>query len=627
MNRKRDGQSLFVLASLLFGIKTYMMYRFMFGLQLDNGLEEILLFINPLVSAYLVFSLSVLFEAKKRQMALIRYATIIGTLILYFNLVFYRSFTDFITIPQLFQLSNMGDLGSSILSLMKPYDLLLILDVGLIWFLSRNEKMAVSFNKKEKTTAIAVAIMLLFGNLILAEIERPQLFTRGFDRQYIIKNVGLFNYHIYDVIVNSKVSSQRVFADKSELSDIKDYVETIRTDEKTDMLGAAKGKNVIFISSESMQNFVINREVNGQEITPFLNSLVEDEDTFYFENFYQQTMQGRTSDSEFLVENSLYPLPRGAVFFTNGQNKYNAMPQLLKDQGYYTSVFHANNKSFWNRNQMYDNIGYDYFYGQDSYQITEQNSVGWGLKDKAFFKQSIKYLQSLDQPFYTKFISLTNHFPFELGEEDRSIEPYDSGSKTLNNYFPTVRYADEAFEQFFNQLKDAGLYEDSIIVIMGDHYGISENHYNALSGYLGKDEITPYDDINLQRVPLFIHIPGSGKGKVMSEVAGQIDVKPTLLNLLGVENRNDIYFGNDLFAKDRKGYVALRNGDFVSDDYISTAGICYDRESGEPLSDGSGIGDSRENPCQPIQEKVKKELSYSDSIIYGDLFRFTNFEE
>lgn len=157
-------------------------------------------------------------------------------------------------------------------------------------------------------------------------------------------------------------------------------------------------------------------------ITPFLNSLVNDESTFYFENFYHQTLQGKTSDSEFLVENSLYPLSRGAVFFTHGQNEYHGLSEMLNNQGYFTSVLHANNKSFWNRDQMYDSLEVDHFYGEEAYEVTEENSIGWGLKDKPFFEQSMKYLQTMEQPFYSKFITLTNHFPFHLDKEDRSIE-------------------------------------------------------------------------------------------------------------------------------------------------------------------------------------------------------------
>lgn len=469
----------------------------------------------------------------------------------------------------------------------------------------------------------------------MAEMERPQLFTRAFDREYLVKNIGLLNYHVYDLVVHSKTESQRVFADGNEIPEIQEYIdENVKITGNSDMFGAAEGKNVIFINAESLQQFVINNEVNGEEVTPFLNSLTEDEDTYYFENFYEQTGQGNTSDSEFLIENSLYPLSRGAVFFTHGGNEYHALPEIIKEEGYTSSVLHANNKSFWNRDGMYKSLEIDHFYDEAAYEITNENTVGWGLKDKPFFEQSIKYLQSMEQPFYTKFITLTNHFPFELEEDDTSIEPYDSNSNTLNNYFPAVRYMDEALEDFFDQLKEAGIYEDSIIIIMGDHIGISANHNRAMSMYLDKEEITPYDQVQLQRVPMFIHIPGDGNGKVMSEVTGQIDMKPTILSLLGIEAEDDLYFGNDVFADERKGYIALRNGDFISDDYISTYGMCYDRETGEPIEEDSEELDatgeekaqsSTENACSPITEKVETELSYSDNLIYGDLFRFIDF--
>ena len=122
---------------------------------------------------------------------------------------------------------------------------------------------------------------------------------------------------------------------------------------KAEMFGLADGRNLIVVSMESLQNFVINNDMNGYEVTPFLNSLTKDKDTFYFSNFYHQTGLGKTSDSEFIVENSLYGLGGGAVFFTHGGNKFHSMAESLNEEGYYTNVMHPNNKSFWNRDMMY----------------------------------------------------------------------------------------------------------------------------------------------------------------------------------------------------------------------------------------------------------------------------------
>ncbi|SEN54673.1 Phosphoglycerol transferase MdoB [Amphibacillus marinus] len=631
MFQRNENIKLYIVASLLFGAKTYMIYRFFFNINLENVVQELILFINPFVTAFLIFAVSVWMK-EKNQLRFIRYAALLATLILYFNILFYRSFGDFLTIPLLFQGSNVADLGSSVIALIEPFDIFIFIDLALIWYLTVQKKwtLTTTFPRKKKLLVLSMALAFLLGNYILAEIERPQLLQRGFDREYLVKNIGLFNFHIYDIVQQSRSQAQRVFADGNELSSIITYVDENTTDnEETDLYGIAKGKNLIFVTLESLQTFVINNTLNGEEVTPFLNSLTEE--SYYFENFYHQTEQGKTADSEFIMENSLYPLPSGAAYFTHSGNTYHSTPQMLGEEGYMSAVFHANNSSFWNRNSMYDNLGVDQFYDINAYEVNDGNSVGWGLKDKEFFEQSMKYLTNLPEPYYARFITLTNHHPFDLDEEDATIDQFDSNSNTLNKYFQTVRYLDESIEEFFNHLKESGIYEDSIIVMMGDHYGISDFHNRAMSMYLDKEEITSYDQIQLQRVPFFVHIPGQ-EGGVMSQIGGQVDVKPTIMHLLGVDDSADISFGTNLFGPNRKDYVALRDGSFITDDYIFTKDVCYDRESGEELgSENSGIlaGDDSdtETACSPFREQVELEMSYSDKIIYGDLFRFHDFTE
>ncbi|SFJ20976.1 Phosphoglycerol transferase MdoB [Halobacillus dabanensis] len=620
---RNRSMPLFIIATLLFGLKTYVVYRFMFDLSIENPMQEFILLFNPMASAYLIFAISVWLKPKN-QMKYLRWTTLIGSLILFLNLVFYRNFTDFITIPVLFQGNNAADLTGSFLTLLHIEDIFIFADVALIWYLSKKKfDLSVRLPKRGKIAVTAVTFLLLAGNVVLAEIERPMLFVRAFDREYLVKNIGIYNYHLYDATMQTKTKAQRVFADGSEISEIETYLEETspdNPDEKTDLYGIAEDKNVIFVSIESFQSFLFDTKINGTETTPFLNDLRHSDDTITFENFYHQTAQGKTSDSEFIVENSLYPLGRGAVYFTHAGNEYNALPEILNEEGYETSVFHANNGSFWNRDVMYDNIGYDEFYDEKSYQITPENSFGWGLEDKAFFEQSIKYLQSQEQPFYSKFITLTHHFPFELPEEKANIDQYDSNSNTLNAFFQTARYTDESLELFFQQLKNAGLYEDSIIVLMGDHYGISDFHNKAMGQFLGK-EVTPYEQVQLQRVPFMVHIPGYDDGEIKEKVVGQIDVKPTLLHLLGIEENGDMTFGGNMFAEDRKDFIALRDGSFISENYVYTNELCYDRSTGEQLTDEAAKG------CLPIKEKVDQDLHYSDNIIYGDLFRFYDFNE
>mgnify|MGYP003418416430 FL=1 len=230
-------------------------------------------------------------------------------------------------------------------------------------------------------------------------------------------------------------------------------------------------------------------------------------------------------------------------------------------------------------------------------------------------------MKETGNPFYAKFITLTNHHPYTLDEEDATIGKFTSNSKTLNNYFQTVRYMDESIEQFFTQLKEEGLYEDSIIIMYGDHYGISENHNEAMAQYLEKESITPFDSVQLQRVPLIIHIPGQ-EGETISTVSGQIDLKPTILNLLGLDANEDIQFGSDVFSEEKLEFTVLRDGSFITKDYVYTQETLYDKATGEIVEDQSVI--------EPYLEKAQTELGYSDKIIYGDLLRFAennNYED
>lgn len=611
LKRKWSSISSLMLAIVLLWIKTYIVYKTSFEIKIENWKQEFILFINPLSFLMFAFGLGLLIKEKNRNRYVLTASFLISS-VLYANVVFYRFFNDFLTIPVLFQTSNMADLGSSASELLELKDLLYFADFFILLAFTKlkPELFKVAENKKASRRAFfLLAIAVLFLNIGLAETERPQLLTRTFDREILVKNIGTYNYHIYDLFLQSKSSAQRALADGSELVDIENYVRANYKEPNKKMFGIAKGKNVILISMESTQSFVINKTVNGEEITPFLNDFIKK--SYYFENFYHQTGQGKTSDSEFIVDNSLYPLSRGAVFFTHSRNEYEAGPEILNENGYFTAALHANNKSFWNRDIMYQSLGYDRFYELNDYEINEENSVGWGLKDIDFLQQSILHLKEMPKPFYAKFITLTNHFPFELEEEDLFIHPYTSEDHTLNNYFTTVRYQDEALKLFIQNLKSAGIYDDSIIILYGDHYGISENHNKAMSEYLG-EEVTPFINTQLQRVPLIIHIPDQG-GKTISTVSGQIDLKPTILHLLGIDTKGNLEFGSDLFSKDKIDFTVLRDGSFITKDFVFTRDTCYHKANGEVTD---------ESACEAFFEKAKNELEYSDKIIYGDLLRF-----
>jgi len=608
---------IYLLAVLMLWIKTYITQTTQFDLGVEGFLQQFLLLINPLGSALLFLGISFLFRGKRKYTSLVVVYTLMSIL-LYSNVVYYRFFSDFITLPTVFQSQNFGDLGSSVLSLIKPYDILFFVDVFVMFYLRFSKKIQKETNRfgyKKAMTIIACALVVSFLNLGLAEADRPQLLSRGFDRNYIVKYLGIYNYTIYDSVETVKASSQRALADSSDVTEVINYTKSNYAKPNAEYFGAAKGMNVIYLHLESFQNFMIDYKLNGEEVTPFLNSLAKDKNTMYFDNFFHQTGQGKTSDAEFMLENSLFGLPQGSAYITKAQNTYQAAPSILKDYGYTSAVFHGNNGSFWNRNEIYKSFGFDYFFDASYYDTSSsENMAEYGLLDKPFFEQSESLLSSLPQPFYTKFITVGNHFPYQMNQDLVTIDKAATGDVSVDSYFQTARYADEAIEQMFNQLKESGLYDNSMIVLYGDHYGISDNHNDAMEQVIGK-EITPYESANLQRVPLLIHVPGM-QGETNHTYGGQTDLLPTLLHLLGVDTQKFVQFGSDLLSKEHDEVVPFRNGGFVSPTIYSVNGKYYDNKTGLLLDD------SQLEFAKTIKDEVDHKLELSDKVVNGDLLRF-----
>lgn len=601
----------FLIAIILFWMKTYITYQIEFNLGIDNKMQEFLLFINPLSSALLF--LGAAFLARKRWGTVLIVIEFILSFWLYANVVYYRFFNDFITMPVIMQLGVNGGQAESVLSLMKVYDVLYFTDTILLILLLAYKKFDIKPVRTRKIALIpmvAAAGVFMF-NLSLAEMDRPQLLTRTFDRNYLVKYLGAYNFTVYDAILNTRSSLQRTMADSDDVTKIENNIKANFAEPNEKYFGKAEGMNVIYISLESLQSFIIDYKLDGREVTPFLNSLVHDNETFYFPNLYHQTGQGKTSDAEFITDTSLFPLSQGAVFINKAQNVYHAAPGILKSRGYTSASLHGNYKTFWNRNEMYRYLGYDYFFDASYYDMREDLVKNYGLKDKPFFEQSMPILESLPQPFYAKMLLLSNHFPFKMDEWDTDFPAGDFDNRVVNHYFQSANYMDEALEQFFQDLKKSGLYENTVIVMYGDHYGISENHNEAMAKVIG-EEITPFVSAQLQRVPLFIHVPGV-KGEVVDKYSGQVDIMPTVMHFLGVNTRDYLLVGNDILSEEFQEVVPFRNGDFVTPDVTQVGGTCYVTATGEEIEG---------EQCLPYDQIAKEKLDISDRIVGQDLLRF-----
>ena len=597
-------------AILMTWAQTYLVHRFYFRLPILNVKEEILMMINSLGIILLIYGGNFLIKEKHRSNYIL-VVSVIFSIWMIANALFYKFYSDVMTLPVLLQKENTGGLGSSILNLLDPKILLLMLNIPVLSYIRFKKAPRIEHSSHFIKSYVAIMVIGFTLTSALALGPSQHELKYALNRESLVKKLGIYQYGLYDVYLTLSTQVDYVLAEGDELAEIQNYLMTIPSQVNQNLFGIAENKNVIMISLESLQQFAIGLTINGEEVTPFLNDFIKE--AYYFDHFYQQTGQGKTSDAEFITENSLYPADRGSAFFAKANNTYESLASILKDQGYYTAVFHANEKEFWNRDNMYPSLGIDQFYDESAFRVTEENSFGWGLTDQAFFEQSLDILKTLPQPFYAKFLTLTNHYPFEIPEPYQFIAPANTEDEIVNHYITTVRYLDEALKTFIDGLKALDLYDESIILMYGDHYGISESYYDGLAQLFNQDEITLYDHLMLQRVPLFIHLPNQTKGETVSKISSQIDVKPTLLNLLGLPATNYLNFGTDVFSPTHREVAILRDGSFITDEVLYSKQICLNAKTQEIIE---------LSECVDYERIFGQELFYSDLIINRDLLRF-----
>lgn len=607
----------FILTVLTVAFKTYFSYYVDFSLGVKGLVQNLILLMNPYSLIALVLSIFLFFKGKK-AFWFIFIGGFVLTFLLYANVVYFRFFSDFITFSTLNQVGNVDSMGGAVTASFKWYDFVYFIDTIIYLFILIFKQKWLDkrvFSKKFVPVVMAAAIALFFLNLAFAESDRPELLTRTFDHKYLVKYLGPYNFTVYDGVKTIQNNQQKALANEDDLTKVLNYSKQKRVEPNQEYFGAGKKKNVIKIHLESFQTFLIDKKVNGEEVTPFLNKLSSGNAGYrYYPNFFHQTGQGKTSDSEFTLDNSLYGLPQGSAFSLKGDNTYQALPAILdQKQGYTSNVMHGDYKTFWNRDQVYRHFGIDKFYDATYYDMSEENLENLGLKDKEFFKESADYLAKEKEPFYSHLITLTNHYPFTVSPEDATIESPNTGNSTVDGYVQTARYLDESLEEFVNELKKKGLYEDSVIMIYGDHYGISENHNKAMEKLLG-EEITPAKFTDLNRTGFWLKIPGK-EGAVDETYAGQADVMPTLLHLMGIDTKNYLMMGTDMLSKEHNDTVPFRNGDFITKDYKYVNGRIYDNKTNEPVTEEPKDFDKR-------KQQAEKDLQMSDDLINGDLLRF-----
>lgn len=597
------------------------------------------LFISPLLVdlgfLILVSLLSLLIKKEKR----IRYfitLSIIFNIVCIVNSIYYHYYSSFASISLIANITFASDVSDAIVeNVLKAVDLIYIWQtITLVIIYKKTNKKEYIKHKENKKKLVKTGLITSLSLFAVAALFMPlNAWSRLYNlwnRESVVMNHGIYVYQLDDFIQSLTPKITSVLGHDKALKKVTDYYkENKYTPSNNEYTNIFKGKNIIVIHAESMQKFAMDLTFNNKEVTPNLNKLANE--GIFFSNFYSQVGVGTSSDAEFTFNTSLMPSTKGTVFVNYFDRDYISIPKLLKEQGYYTYSMHANTGEFWNRNTMHKSLGYDKFYNKDSYTIDE--TIGLGLSDKSFFRQSVDIMKQIkeeeNKPFYSLLIMLSNHTPFsdlalmedykttiDVTIDSQTVTRDYLNNTTMGNYLKSVHYADSAIGEFIDNLDKEGLLENTVLVIYGDHDArLDFEDFNLLYNY---DPITdtiktendegyiPYTKYNYEldrKVPFIIWTKDQNYNLNVNTPMGMIDVLPTLGNMIGIHS--DYQLGKDIMnLKGDDNTVTFIDGSFL------TSKVYYNSPKGEIYSINN----------EPITEEYIKERAKKSS----DLIEVSN---
>lgn len=434
------------------------------------------------------------------------------------------------------------------------------------------------------------------------------------NRALAIRETGPLGYHLFDAVDLIRSRPPRRQIQPSDLARVRHwFASRPQPGHEIVPFGAARAANLVFLQLESFEAFLIGLTVNGQEITPRLNRLRAR--AWHFTRFFPQTGDGTTSDAEFAALNSLYPAAGEIVSRRDAHNTFRALPSILRDHGFHTMAMSVCRPDLWNMGWMHHQYGFSQRYYYDTFTRGREHPLK--ITDDRFLEQARQIMRDAPQPFFAHLMTISTHAPFtylpahwprpNLGDWRRGA---------LGDYLQAAHFVDHAVGRFLDALHLDGLLERTVVFIYGDHEALpADERWKARP--LESDPIGSRLDEQLRRrVPLFILIPGQTRGVTVNRLAGQVDLTPTALHLLGISESPSLLLGHNL-VRGTNSSVAFRTGAFAKDshffnspDGLLTSGGC------RPIQPDGTVDATA---CVDDWRQVQESLHISDLIREQDM--------
>lgn len=349
----------------------------------------------------------------------------------------------------------------------------------------------------------------------------------------------------------------RAESDSGDIADIDSYIASLTPTMENEYTGLFKGKNLIFITAEAF-----SAEVIDPQRTPTLYRMATE--GIRFTDYYQPAWGGSTSTGEYSNMTGLVPTNGvQSIQDTIGHNMYYTIGNFLRREGYWSAGYHNGEYDYYDRDKTHQNLGYDTWMGMGT-GMEEGVRKMWPQSDLEMIDFTLpKYINN--QPFSVYYMSISGHClyrPIGNSMSSRNYEtmkPFfdDSVSEPVVGYHAANYELEKAMASLVKQLEDAGIADDTVIVIGTDHYpyGLEksdawDNEKDFLAELYGYEASDCFKRDHSRLIIWSGCLEDCELDLTVDEPTYSLDILPTLANLFGVEYDSRLYVGRDVFSDD-----------------------------------------------------------------------------
>ncbi|WP_330940537.1 LTA synthase family protein [Bacteroides sp. MSB163] len=564
---KKYPNELFYIAAMATLILQLLHLRYDLLLHFDKDLGLLSYSARSMVDALLLLLPYWLLPAKLR----IYYVSIIVFLFSFWGLSqlwYYRTYDDLMPFSSFLLFDNISPLLlNSIKASMKLTDILFILPPFflfiLYWFLFVDTIKKTPVNSKKRviyTISIllfAILIHLMNAYVFYSKMQNRTTCHLGIRYVNTVNYISYFDFNGFvPFCIHSFINTilEKRSLDIKEKEEIESFLSKYMLKYTDNQYAVKEKQNLIVIIVESLNSWLINFKLDSIEVTPHLNQLCQENNSILALHIQPQVKSGRSSDAHFMYNTGLLPINNGAVAVRFGEAEYPSLAKALK--GYKSLSMVCDDAKYWNQETAFKSYGFTQLYDSRSMMNTSGN-----INDHILLEKAANQIKHADFPFYAQLVTISMHYPYNTLEiPSTNISKSKLYTKNIRNFLEKAHFCDNAIGKFIQELKETGIYEKSLIAIISDHNEIDKNQIE------NRKETLPED----KEIAMII-LNGSQKLNYTSKME-QIDIYPTLLDLMGANNYPWKGLGHSIFRKDSILLLPLEERRSYISDLIITKG-------------------------------------------------------